>query len=706
LIRKNADGKEILMRWKWIVLAFLGIIVALIVAAYVLLLTYNYDRLKPEIAKVFKEATGHVLTLSGPINLKVSFAPTLMVEDVALQNASWGSQPEMATIKRFGVQVALFPLIFGRVDVERLILIDPDILIETSRSGESNLDFLKKIGSAKTKKEAPAKGGVKLTINELRIEKGRITYRNEKSTRTYTVELSSLAASTSTGDSPVQLKLKGAYNGKPFEAAGMFVPLASLTDSSKPWPLNLTLSAADTSLTLEGTIRDVAGLRGIDIKVTAKSKDIAKTGQLLGNPLPLKGPVDLSFHFTDPEPRIYELSDLKVSSNESDLTGTVKLNVSGSRPILTSHLSSKKLDLLPLLQKKPQDARTAEPERKMLFPSQPLPLGTLQKADATLDLRAAKVLLPDIALVDLAVHITLVNGHLLLKPVTAVIGGGTLDGHFDLRPQGKLAEVETVMKIDHVDVAAMLKELNITNVLEGRIGAHIDVRGWGSSIAGLMAGLNGKTYLIMGNGQIDNEYISLLGSDLSSSIFRLINPLHKETSYTKVSCIVCGFDIKDGLAGTTALVVNSNPMSVIGNGTINLRTEKLDLTLKPVPKEGIGTSLTGKISLSLGELTRPFKLAGPLAHPSLAIDLTQTGIMIGKAVGGYLLFGPIGIVGSLAEASSGEKNLCPLAVKAAEEGVKLSVVEKKEEGIVGEATQGVEKGIGEAGKELEKLFGK
>ena len=73
-------------------------------------------------------------------------------------------------------------------------------------------------------------------------------------------------------------------------------------------------------------------------------------------------------------------------------------------------------------------------------------------------------------------------------------------------------------------------------------------------------------------------------------------------------------------------------------------------------------------------------------------------------MGGYLLFGPIGIVGALVGKTSEEKNLCRLAVKAAEEGVKLSVVEKQKEGVVGEATHGVEKGIGEAGKELEKLF--
>jgi uncharacterized protein involved in outer membrane biogenesis len=696
------------MRWKWAVLVFLGIIVGLIVAAYILLLTYDYDRLKPEIAQAFKKETGRELTLGGNITLKIGFAPTLVVENVSLQNASWGSQPEMASIKRFEVQVALFPLIFGRVDVERLILIDPDILIEISRSGQSNLGFLNKMASSKMKQEAPTKERVELTINELRIEKGRITYRNEKLAKTYVVEVNSLAASASSADSPVKLNLKGAYNGKPFEVAGTFVPLESLTSSGRSWPLNLKLSATEATLTLNGTIKDVPDLRGIDIKFTAKSEDLEKVSQLVGKSLQLKGQIDISGRLNDSGPRIYEISDLKAALNDSDLGGSMQLNFSGKRPVLTASLLSKKVDLRPFLRKHTQKATTAESEqeRERIFPDRPLPMDALQEADAVVKFQATEFLLPEIAVQNLKVDMTLKEGHLLVKPLTAQIGEGTLEGFFDLRPRGKAAEMEMVMRIDHLDVAAMLKELNITNVLEGRIGAHLDVRAWGSSTAGLMAGLNGKTYLIMGNGQINNEYIGLLGSDLSSSIFRLINPLYKEAPYTKVSCIVCGFDIKNGLAETTALVVNTSYMSVIGNGRINLRTEKLDLELKPIPKEGIGTSLTGKFSLSLGELARPFKLAGTLAHPSLGIDLTRTGIMIGKAVGGYLLFGPIGIVGALAEESSAGRNLCPLAVKAAEEGVKLSVVERKKEGLAGEATHGVEKGIGEVGKELEKLLGK
>ena len=148
----------------------------------------------------------------------------------------------------------------------------------------------------------------------------------------------------------------------------------------------------------------------------------------------------------------------------------------------------------------------------------------------------------------------------------------------------------------------------------------------------------------------------------------MINPFKKESPFTPVSCIVCGFKIGHGKAETTALVVNSDYMSVVGNGTINLRTEGLDINLKPIPKEGIETGIAGTVNLSLGELTRPFELAGTLAHPSLGIDLTQTAIAAGKALGGFMLLGPVGLGAALLGSSSGEKQLCPLR-RAAQQGV-------------------------------------
>ena len=120
-------------------------------------------------------------------------------------------------------------------------------------------------------------------------------------------------------------------------------------------------------------------------------------------------------------------------------------------------------------------------------------------------------------------------------------------------------------------------------------------------------------------------------------------------------------------------------MSVVGGGKINLKDENLNLSLQPSPKKGIGISGVGKLSLSIGELAKPIKLGGTLAHPSLVVDPAQTFVAIGKAVGGIVLFGPAGVLAALASASPADKNPCLTAIEAAKKGRKASGENKLDE---------------------------
>jgi uncharacterized protein involved in outer membrane biogenesis len=88
------------MRWKWFVTAGVLIIVILITAVYVYLNTYDYNKLKPLVARLVEDATGRKLSLDGGVDFKFGFAPALVVTDVALANASWGSRPQMIEIER------------------------------------------------------------------------------------------------------------------------------------------------------------------------------------------------------------------------------------------------------------------------------------------------------------------------------------------------------------------------------------------------------------------------------------------------------------------------------------------------------------------------------------------------------------------------------------------------------------------------------
>jgi hypothetical protein len=329
----------------------------------------------------------------------------------------------------------------------------------------------------------------------------------------------------------------------------------------------------------------------------------------------------------------------------------------------------------------------------------------LTLADATLQIRAGQILTPRLAFRDLSVNAALEDGTLDLKPFKGNLGGGAFDARVNVAAQDRGMGLQAVVKVNGLDLGRITKDLQITKKLTGQLNLDLDVRGTGGSVAELMAGLSGKTFVVGSNIQFDNKYVELLGADISGSVFRLLNPFSREEKSTDITCLVSGFDIRNGMAQSTALVVDTKRMSVVGEGKINLKTEQLDVSLKPSPKEGAGISGLGKIGLSAGELAKSFKLAGTLAKPSLAIDPTQTALTIGKAVGGTMLFGPAGIAASLASGGKGDENPCLTAIEAAKKGVKPSGDAGQDQGVVGKTTEGVKGAVKGTGDRLKKMFG-
>ena len=922
------------MRWKWILGIAVFLVVAVIVTTYAILSSYDFNDLKPQITRMVKDTTGRELSLGGDLDLEIGLIPALVIEDVSFQNVSWGSRPELVKIRRLEVQVAVLPLLRRVVQVKRLVLVEPDILIETNSAGKSNLKFetIKKRKAAKSVAEAPAY--VKsilsaLIFNKIRIEKGRLAFKDGQSGRAYTVALER-ATAVARIDGPVALKLNGGYNRKPFRVKATLGSLTALTDPDKTWPVKLTSQIAGSTVTIDGVARDPIkgkglaitvtgigrsipeilklfnityipdlgpfdvtakladpdgklgltdidlkvgreddgvrarftgsiqdlikgkglgitvtgtgpsvpeilkqynityipelgpfdvraklvdpdgrlGLTDIDLKVgrddgvrarftgsiqdlikgkglgitvtgtgpsvpeilkqynityipdlgpfdvTAKltdpedrlgledidlkvgteamvktrftgavenitaikgmnlrfdiqGKDLANLEKITGKPVPFNGPFSISGNAVALSAKSYKISDLKAFVQESDLNGSLEINLAGKKPRITADLSSQKLDLRPLLSKK--ESRTGEPEndsaelpprKGKVFPDTPLPLEVFKKVDAEIELKAEQLLLPRLFLSNTTAHMVLEDGHLTVEPINCLQDGGTLDGRFELHLQGKTAAVVAALEIEQFDLGGMLKETGINDFLQGNMDIKLNLKGRGNSIAGLMAGLNGKTIVVMSDGNINENAVKLLGTDLSSGLLRLLNPFKKEEKYTKINCFAGGFDIKDGLAQSTALVMDTSQVRVLGYGKIDLKTEEIDLSLKPSPKKGVGIKGLAKLSLSLGELTRPLKLKGTLSNPSLSIDPTGSIITLGKAIGGVALFGPFGVAAVLAKGQFGDNNPCVAIIEAAKKEFQKSEAEKSEEkkSVIQKTTEGI-------GSGLKKLLG-
>ena len=217
------------MHWKRILSITAAIIVVLFITAYIIIASYDFNKLKPRITAIAKEYTGRELTLGGNIKLGIGLNPRLEVEDVAFQNAAWGSRPQMAQIKKLEVQVALIPILSGEIEVKQLTILNPDIIIEIDKSGKSNLDF--DIPPAAETKTPETKGDDEtqtvFSIGKVRIEKGKITYKDLQSGITHALTIESFQSEGPAFGEPGDIDLKGSYNKIPFEISGRHLRLKS-----------------------------------------------------------------------------------------------------------------------------------------------------------------------------------------------------------------------------------------------------------------------------------------------------------------------------------------------------------------------------------------------------------------------------------------------------------------------------------------------
>lgn len=701
------------MRLRAILIAAVGLVLILVVIAIVALRSMDFNKYKGLIADKVKAATGRELKIAGNLGLEIGFSPAIAVEDVSLANAPWGSRPEMVKVRRFELEVALVPLIFREVRVKRLVLVQPDILLETDARGTGNWS----LGGAPppappSAKPRETKGELAgLAVEKVRIEKGTLTYRDGRTKRATSLTLDRLDLRATDVTSPLTIDLAAAYNGKAFTLAGTVGPLGEFQAPSRPFPVKLSLKAGGASVEADGTIAKPMEAAGIDLKVAAKGQELADVARLADQKVPALGPFAAAARVTGsaqalsvsgidasvgkaeqvlvkaagavkdalhargidvvltveskdlksaakpfrvdlpPLPPLsaaarirdvqgaYAFEGLKGSIGKSNLTGSGVISIGGPRPKIKAQLASTLLDLSELLPREATAkvgapaAQKSQPSSadKRVFPADPLQLGGLKAADADLDLRVDRLVLPNTLPVEtLGLRLVLSGGRLEVQPLNARIGGGTATGQVALDASaGKTATLAAKMDAKAIDLGQVLRQMGHSNLVTGtKTDLTLNLRGSGSSVRELMGGLNGDVLLVLGEGKIHSSFINWLGADLLTQVVEKLNPLGKRDPYTELKCGVVRFAAKDGMASTDkGIAFETSKMTVVSSGTVNLKTEGIDFSLRPEARQAAG--------IGAGELVRLLRLRGTLAEPKFGLDeleTAKTAASIGAAV--------------------------------------------------------------------------
>ena len=465
--------------------------------------------------------------------------------------------------------------------------------------------------------------------------------------------------------------------------------------------LNLAIGREQLiAVSLNGKIKDLLAVSGMELDFSLRGEDLDSISTLGGPALPYSGPFNVSGRLVDPAPKNYKIHSLNAAWGDNDGQGWVALDLSKDRPHLSAELSSQMLDLRPLFENPTSTgspktpAPEAESKKEKFFSSEPFELDWLKVIDANIKFSGKQILLPPLALDDNIIGIALDNGNLQLKPFGFTVGGGKADIQIDLRLQENPPTLVVAKVIDQLDVGLMLEKLGYSRSLEGMLDTRIDLSGRGASPAELMAGLNGSFILTLIDGQASSRYLDLLQKYLGSSALQLLNPFKSKREFAPINCFVNNIQITDGLADVK-LLLDTDQTSIFGLGDINLKTEKLNLGIKPTPKKTYG------VSFSLKELSQPFRLGGTISQPALGIAPGRTAKTMGK-LAGALALGPFGLATFFGDISVGKRDPCALALEAVQRNSQR-VEDGKKGDKVSDKKNGKEK---KSGGFFKRLFGK
>lgn len=698
-----------------------GVVVAAGVGAVAILMSIDVNQYKGEIAAQVEKATGRGLEIDGDLSLSIGLQPAVVVNGVRFANASWSKDPTMVSVDRFEAEVNLIAALSGDIQVERLVIIKPTIILET-KDGKANWELTLPASAsapaqvAETTAAAPATpdaaaGGMTLpSLRAVELRDARLIYRDGASGQEQVLTIADFTAQADGLNDPLDVVLKGAYDSTVFDLSGTVGALSLLAQSGASYPLALSGTVAGVDLAVEGAVKDPMGHWAVDVALGVDASSLEGLKPFIGAP-PQVPPLSLRTHLTGAGTS-WSAQSLKFSAGASTVTGDVSVALDGARPSITLALQAALIDLQELLPEAAAEAQqqnqqgldsqgTSTPTSGKVLPTDPLPLDGLKAVDLTADVGISKLILPNgVELAGLGLKSTLRNGALSLKPLSTRLGEGTVEvtGLLD-GSSGKSLALDLTVKANQVVLGKLFEQIKRPDLLTGSpTDASISLKGNGSSVSALAGSLNGAVLVKIGQGKIHNSLVDWAGADLINQLSEQLNPFGEKSEYSELTCGVVNLKAKSGtLSWDQQIAFQTTKMNVVSSGSTALGAETLDVAVRPYAREGVG--------LSAGKLAEMIRLQGTYAKPEIGVDAAGVVRNVGSLVGAVATGGTSLIAEALIDSSTYEPEPCKVALgekapatssggSGSSGGGVADKAKEAVEGVGGAIGEGLSKGLG------------
>ena len=639
-------------RWPFI----LGGIVAALVA-FVLLFDWNW--FKPLVERQASAALGRQVSIAG-LHVELGRVPRVVLDGVRVANPpDWPGGGDFATIERLAVDVDAMAYIRDReIVIPRIAADRPMVEAAQTPDGKANWTFDTGGGAGDKPSSGPSP-----KIGAVQINDGHAHVVVPKLEADFNI---AAATREQGGEGVITAEAQGTYAGQPITARFTGGALLSLREADKPYPVDLQLANGPTKLSLVGTVQDPLSFRGADVKADLSGPDMARLLPLTGIAVPPTPPYQITGKL-DYEAGRVRFTDARGKIGNSDVSGKLEVDTNpAKRPVLTADLQSRSIDMDDLAGfiggtpgkpntpgQTPEQRRAAARAQAsgQLLPDTPVSLPKLTAMDVHLTYKAADIKGRNQPLDSLSAKLDIEDGAVKLMPLAAEVGKGTISGQIELVPQaGDTLRAKANIDFKRVDLDKLLAAVGVARGA-GVIGGQAVVEGAGKSLADILGRGNGQLKLYMsGGGNISALLVNLSGLQFGNALLSALGIPER----TRIQCFIADFVLQNGTATARTLVLDTEEARVAGKGRINLRNERLDLTLETDSKH-----------FSIGSLPAPINIGGTLKNPTAAPDAGELAARAGAAVGLGVLLTPLAALLPTIELGIGEDGACAGLLRAA-----------------------------------------
>ncbi len=610
-----------------------SLILIVAIAGFVLISQVDFNQYKGTIIKMVDKSLGRKLTL-GDIKVKASFTPMIEIRDVSLSNASWAKDEKMISAKSVDVGMALIPLISKNFVISAFRVNDAVINLEETSDGKNNWTFdvdKEALNSIKTTKNfeiiksANASDDMgflsSVTIKEVLLNDVKINY-TDKMGKKQSYNINSLKLEENK-DKNIDFVFD--VNGGEYKGNGV-VGAMGLLSSNSGYPIDAKLNVQGidiaTKLMLYNVLDDISFKGNVNVS--------GFMGKNSGYDEFINVDID-----GDLKKIKADIKELNIAKNV--IKGELACDLSGKTPDVKGKINSDKIDIA-LFKKKQKiaivDLFVKDAVASDLVSNMPVPYEYLGMVNANIDVAIAKVVNKnELVGRDLLFNINTKNGEAQFKILEGVISDGVVKGDFKLGATDKKMSADA--SIEGIKLVELFKALELQtevfNIIDNS-GAdfYLNVSGSGDTYASLINDLNGNMSLIVNKTQMHLGNIGILKGNVISQLLNTIK-VTKGNDDLDMSCAVVRADFKNGeMIFPNGIVVNADKFTIVADGDINLKNDKLNISVKPFA----GRITDTNIAKALSSLVR---LTGTIREPKIGID----GANAIKTIVGVTTAGPV-----------------------------------------------------------------